>query len=107
MQPYEIRQLPDGSIDYNQYYARPVSLLTPAMRRFCRRSRSLKILAITAAAVATIVAAASIHRTECTHCTSASIPADQLNWIVASHRPFGRVMEQGIDVRPLEGRISQ
>jgi hypothetical protein len=72
MQPYEIRQRPDGSIDYNQYYARPAPLLTPAMRRFCRQSRSLKTLAMMVAVVATIAVTASIHRTECAHCTSAS-----------------------------------
>jgi hypothetical protein len=35
MQPYEIRQFRDGSIDYNNYYARPISLM-PAVRRLCR-----------------------------------------------------------------------
>jgi len=34
MQPYEIHQRPDGSIDYNRYYARPLFRLTPALRRF-------------------------------------------------------------------------
>jgi hypothetical protein len=42
MQPYEIRQLRDGTIDYNSYYARPVSLVTPAMRRFARETVSFK-----------------------------------------------------------------
>jgi hypothetical protein len=75
MQPHEIRQRPDGSIDYNQYYARPVILLTPATRRFCRRGRSLKTVAIMAAVIATITA--SIHRTDCNLCTSASV-----SWLV-------------------------
>jgi hypothetical protein len=75
MQPYEIRQLSDGSIDYNQYYARPVSLLTPAMQRFCRQSRSLKTVVIMAAVVATIVVTALMHRAECVHCTSAVVSA--------------------------------
>ena len=50
MQPYEIRQLRDGTIDYNSYYARPVSLLTPAMRRFGREAVSLKMWLVMALA---------------------------------------------------------
>ena len=42
MQPYEVRQFGDGSIDYNNYYARPVTLLTPAMRRFCRETMAVR-----------------------------------------------------------------
>jgi hypothetical protein len=42
MQPYEVRQFGDGSIDYNNYYARPVTLLTPAMRRFCREAMAVR-----------------------------------------------------------------
>ena len=42
MQPYEIRQCRDGTIDYNNYIARPVSLLTPSMRRFCRQAVTTK-----------------------------------------------------------------
>jgi hypothetical protein len=41
MQPYEIRQFRDGSIDYNNYYGRPISL-TPAVRQLCRWAVSLK-----------------------------------------------------------------
>jgi hypothetical protein len=55
MEPYEIRQNRDGSINYNDYYARPVSLLTPNMRRFSRRATSPKMLVLT---VATIIALA-------------------------------------------------
>lgn len=58
MQPYEIRQLPDGSIDYNQYYARPIRLLTPAMRKFMGALASPATL-LTIAATAAIVALAS------------------------------------------------
>ena len=50
MQPYEIRQLRDGSIDYNNYYARPARLLTPAMHRFWRASLAT-LLIVAAAAV--------------------------------------------------------
>jgi beta-lactamase regulating signal transducer with metallopeptidase domain len=55
MQPYEIRQLRDGSIDYNNYVARPVSLLTPNMRRYCKQAMSLRlwlILVVTAGVLA-------------------------------------------------------
>ena len=51
MQPYEIRQLRDGSIDYNNYCARPVSLLTPAMRRLGRDAASPKIWLVMIATV--------------------------------------------------------
>ena len=54
MQPYEIRQLRDGSIDYNNYCARPVSLLTPAMRRFGREAASPKIWLVMIATVAAL-----------------------------------------------------
>ncbi len=50
MQPFEIRQLRDGTIDYNSYYARPVSLLTPAMRSFGREVVSLKMWLVMALA---------------------------------------------------------
>lgn len=75
MQPYEIRQFPDGTIDYNSYYARPISLLTPTMNRFCRSAASLKTLLIVAATVASIifVASASTHRTACTACAATMI----------------------------------
>ena len=55
MQLYEIRQLCDGSIDYNNYVARPVSLLTPNMRRFSRQAVSAKFLLLMAATVAALV----------------------------------------------------
>ena len=75
MQPYEIRQRRDGSIDYNFYYARPVSLLTPNMYRFCRRAASLKTALIVAATVASIIfaASASTHRTACAQCAPANV----------------------------------
>ena len=61
MQPYEIRQRHDGTIDYNNYYARPISLLTPNMRRFCSTAVSAKfwlllIATITVLAVIPLVA---------------------------------------------------
>jgi len=70
MQPYEIRQFRDGTIDYNSYFARPVSLLTPEMRRFCRRAASLKTILLVTATVAALVftASKSTHRTACTIC---------------------------------------
>jgi len=70
MQPYEIRQFRDGTIDYNNYFARPVSLLTPDMYRFCRQAASLKTVLIVAATVAALVfaASASSHRTACANC---------------------------------------
>ena len=65
MQPYEIRQFRDGTIDYNAYYARPISSLTPNMYRLCRQAASLKTLLIVIATVAALVFTASIstHRT--------------------------------------------
>ena len=75
MQPYEIRQFRDGTIDYNSYCARPVSLLTPDMYRFCRQAASLKTMLIVAAAVAALVfvASASTHRTACANCAPAKV----------------------------------
>ena len=71
MQPYEIRQFRDGRIDYDSYCARPISLLTPNMYRFCRASSFLKTMLIVAATVAVLVFAASnsTHRTACAQCT--------------------------------------
>ena len=75
MQPYEIRQFRDGTIDYNSYYARPISLLTPTMYRFCRSTASLKALGIVAATAASIifVASASTNRTACADCALAKV----------------------------------
>jgi hypothetical protein len=75
MQPYEIRQFRDGSIDYNTYYARPISLLTPNMYRFCRQVASLKTAVLVVATVAALVIAAShsTHRTACAPCTPAKV----------------------------------
>jgi hypothetical protein len=72
MQPYEIHLRRDGSIDYNNYYARPVSLLTPAMRRFCKQVRSTKAIAVVIAAIAvvTIGVATAGHHSTCADCTS-------------------------------------
>ena len=74
MQPYEIRQLSDGTIDYNQYSARPVSMLTPNMHRFCRQAASPKTLLLVAATVAALIftASASTHRTACAQCAPAN-----------------------------------
>lgn len=80
MQPYEIRQLRDGTIDYSHYYARPVSLLTPNMSRFCRQAASPKTLLLVAAIVAVLVFAASqsTHRSACAQCAPAivSVPVN-------------------------------
>jgi hypothetical protein len=75
MQPYEIRQHCDGSIDYNAYYARPVSLLTPDMYRFCRQAASIKTMLIVAAAVGALIfaASASTHRTACMNCAPVKV----------------------------------
>ncbi len=75
MQPYEIRQRRDGTIDYNSYYARPVSLLTPDMRRFCRQAVLLRTMLIVATTVAAIIFAASVstHRTACASCAPAKV----------------------------------
>lgn len=75
MQPYEIRQFRDGTIDYNNYYARPASLLTPNMYRFCRQAASPKTLLMVAATVAALVfaASASTHRTACANCSLAQV----------------------------------
>jgi len=76
MQPYEIRQLGDGSIDYNNYHARPVKLLTPAMQRLCRKAATLKAALVVVIAVAAITVAESSHRAACTHCTVPAVAAD-------------------------------
>jgi hypothetical protein len=73
MQPYEIRQLRDGSIDYNHYYARPVALLTPAMHRFWRKAAMLKAALVVIAAIAAVTVAESSHRTACTHCATPAV----------------------------------
>jgi hypothetical protein len=75
MQPYEIRQFRDGTIDYNSYCARPISLLTPNMHRFCRQAASIKAMLIVAVAVGALifVASASSHRTACTNCAPAKV----------------------------------
>jgi len=77
MQPYEIRQMSDGRIDYNGYFARPILLLTPEMRRFCRQAASLKTILIVTATVAALVFTASIstHRTACAICAPVSTHA--------------------------------
>ena len=77
MQPFEIRQLRDGKIDYNAYYARPISLLTPNMYRFCRQAASLKTTLIVATTVAAIIFAASnsTHRTACAQCAPTNVTA--------------------------------
>ena len=77
MQPYEIRQFRDGTIDYNSYYARPVPLLIPTMYRFCRQAASLKTVLIVAATIAALILAASVstHRTACTPCAPAIVSA--------------------------------
>ena len=75
MQPYEIRQFRDGVIDYNSYCARPISLLTPNMYRFCREAASLKTMLIVAVTVAALVFVASIstHRTACASCAPTKV----------------------------------
>ena len=59
MHPYEIRQLRDGSIDYNNYFARPVSCL-PALVRELRHTttRARRLMSLTAAL--TVFAASSL-----------------------------------------------
>jgi hypothetical protein len=57
MQPYEIRQLSDGSIDYNHYYARPVRLLTPNMQAFALQATSPKAIVVCLAVIASVIAA--------------------------------------------------
>jgi hypothetical protein len=65
MQPYEIRQFRDGTIDYNNYHARPVRLLTPAMRRLFSNMPALTTALVAIAAIAAItVASASNHRSD-------------------------------------------
>ena len=75
MQPYEIRQFSDGTINYNSYHARSISLLTPDMYRFCRQAASLKTVATVAVTVAALIFAASVstHRTACATCTPAKV----------------------------------
>jgi hypothetical protein len=75
MQPYEIRQFSDGTIDYNAYYARPISLLTPNMYRFCRQATSLKtaLIVVTTVGALMFAASASTHRTVCANCAPAKV----------------------------------
>ena len=77
MSPYEIRQRRDGSIDYNHYYARPVSLLTPAMRRFLGGTAALLAAGTISVVVSVILVTASMsaQRVYCPHC-DAPIQAD-------------------------------
>jgi hypothetical protein len=73
MQPYEIRQSRDGTIDYNSYYARPMTFVSPGLFRLCRQAASPKSLLLAAIAAAAIVftASASTHRTVCMLCAPA------------------------------------
>ena len=73
MSPYEIRQRRDGSIDYNQYYARPVSLLTPAMRRFLSGTATLIAAGTITVLVGAVLIAASVsaQRVYCPYCDTA------------------------------------
>jgi hypothetical protein len=70
MSPYEIRQRRDGSIDLNHYYARPVSLLTPAMRRFFSGTAGLIAAGTIVVLISAVLIAASVsaHRVHCSHC---------------------------------------
>ena len=70
MQPYEVRQFRDGTIDRNAYFARPVPLLTPSMYRFCQQATSLKTALIVVATIAGLIFAASAttHRAACGDC---------------------------------------
>jgi hypothetical protein len=80
MIPYEIRLRCDGGIDYDNYFARPVSLVTPSMYRFCRQAASLKTALIVVIAVGALViaASASTHRTTCANCAPIKI-SQQVN----------------------------
>ena len=71
MQPYEIRRRPDGSIDYNNYHARPVALTTPALRRLFGRPSSfgrlvLVVVSIAAIAIVAMLTIGSSARSQCT-----------------------------------------
>ena len=55
MSPYEIRQSRDGSINYDHYYARPVSLLSLPMRRFLRGGSAALIAAGTIAVLVSAI----------------------------------------------------
>ena len=72
MTPYEIRQFGDGSIDYNNYFARPIRLTTPAMRGAVRKLASLRGATIALVALTAVIAMASVSdaRRECAQCTT-------------------------------------
>ena len=72
MTPYEIRQLGDGSIDYNNYFARPIRFTTPAMRRVVRELASLRGATIALVALTAVIATASVSdaRRDCAQCTT-------------------------------------
>jgi hypothetical protein len=74
MQPYEIRQFRDGSIDYNSYYARPVSVLSPGMRRIGRPARALAVILVVIAGVTAAMIAASA-ASQCSPCALCKVPA--------------------------------
>jgi hypothetical protein len=59
MQHYEIHRRKDGTVDCANFRARPVSLLTPNMQRFCRQAASPKILLLVVATVSVLVLAAA------------------------------------------------
>ena len=75
MRPYEIHQFRDGRINYDIYYARPVSLLSCNMYRFCRQAVSLKSALIVVVAVAALVfmASGTTHRGACAICAPVKI----------------------------------
>jgi hypothetical protein len=60
MTPYEIRRLSNGSIDYDNYYARPIRLTTPALRRVVRTLASLRGAVIGIATLAAVVTMVSV-----------------------------------------------
>ena len=58
MQPYEIRQLSDGSIDFNFYRARAKTLRLQAIRDGVPLTAAARVALISAAAVVTAAAIA-------------------------------------------------
>jgi hypothetical protein len=79
MSPYEIRQSRDGSINYDHYYARPVSLLSLPMRRFLRGSAALIAAGTIAVLVSAILVNASVSAQRL-YCPSCEAPMHAADW---------------------------
>ena len=79
MSPYEIRQSRDGSINYDHYYVRPVSVLSLPMRRFLRGSAALIAAGTIAVLVSAILVNVSVSAQRL-YCPSCDAPIHAADW---------------------------